>query len=140
MWREGEREKIQKTIQSLRKNRMDAELVENREILLQKLDQLIPPGAGIASGGSVTLQETHKSEWYLMSSNAVTEEGELWNVDGNGNRVSALIYGPEHVVVVVGMNKIVADREAAEQRIRTIAASKNSQRLMDIERNQLWKI
>lgn len=148
MWGEGEREKIQKTIQSLRKNRMDAELVENREMLLQKLDQLIPPGARIASGGSVTLQETgveawmhqgnriylsmedaHKSEWYLMSSNAVTEEGELWNVDGNGNRVSALIYGPEHVVIVVGMNKIVADREAAEQRIRTIAAPKNSQRL-----------
>lgn len=66
---------------------------------------------------------------YITSSNAVTENGELYNVDGNGNRVGALIYGPKKVVVIVGKNKIVKDLDAAVLRVKTIAAPLNAKRL-----------
>jgi len=69
------------------------------------------------------------ADFYLMSSNAVTENGELYNVDGNGNRVSALVYGPETVIVVAGANKIVPNLDAAVQRVKTIAAPANAMRL-----------
>ena len=66
---------------------------------------------------------------YLMSSNAVTEQGELYNVDGNGNRVAALIFGPKEVIVVAGANKIVPDIPAAVQRVKRLAAPVNAMRL-----------
>jgi L-lactate utilization protein LutB len=66
---------------------------------------------------------------YLSSSNAVTEEGELYNVDGNGNRVAAMIYGPDKVIIVVGTNKIVKDLDEAVMRNREIAAPANAKRL-----------
>lgn len=66
---------------------------------------------------------------YLMSSNAVTESGELYNVDGNGNRVAALIYGPESVIVVAGANKLVPDIPAAVRRVKSLAAPVNAARL-----------
>ena len=55
---------------------------------------------------------------FLMSSNAITEDGELFNIDGNGNRVAALCFGPKSVVVVAGMNKVVADMETAYSFVR----------------------
>lgn len=63
------------------------------------------------------------ADFYLMSANAVTEEGELVNVDGQGNRVAALAYGPREVVVVVGRNKIVRDRKEAFERLGRIIGS-----------------
>ncbi len=66
---------------------------------------------------------------FLTSSNAVTENGELYNVDGNGNRVAALCFGPKNVIVVIGANKIVKDIKAAEQRVKKIASPKNCNRL-----------
>ena len=69
------------------------------------------------------------SDVFITSSNAVTEKGELYNVDGNGNRVAALCFGPKNVIVVVGANKIVKDLKAAEERVKTIAAPKNCTRL-----------
>jgi len=66
---------------------------------------------------------------FLSSSNAVTVEGELVNVDGIGNRVSAMIFGPGRVIVVAGWNKIVPDVNAAIQRIRNVAAPLNAKRL-----------
>lgn len=66
---------------------------------------------------------------YLCSSNAVTHNGELYNVDGNCNRISSIAYGPQKVIMVVGINKIVPDLEAAIHRVKTIAAPKNSKRL-----------
>ena len=65
---------------------------------------------------------------FLMSSNAITEDGELFNIDGKGNRVAALIYGPESVVIVAGMNKVVQDMTAAYKRVRGYASPVNSQR------------
>ena len=66
---------------------------------------------------------------YFTSSNAVTMEGHLYNIDGNGNRVAAMIYGPKKVIIVVGRNKIVKDLEAAETRIKHFAAPANAKRL-----------
>lgn len=66
---------------------------------------------------------------YLMSANALTLNGELYNVDGNSNRVAALLYGPESVVVVCGVNKIVENLDEAVKRVKTIAAPKNTVRL-----------
>ncbi|MBR2365835.1 MAG: lactate utilization protein [Oscillospiraceae bacterium] len=65
---------------------------------------------------------------FLMSSNAITEDGCLVNVDGLGNRVSALIFGPKKVIVVAGMNKVTADLESAISRVRHYAAPMNAQR------------
>ena len=66
---------------------------------------------------------------YLTSTNAVTEAGELVNIDGGGNRVAAMLFGPKRVIVVVGMNKLVADVEAAFARIQEVAAPANALRL-----------
>lgn len=66
---------------------------------------------------------------YFTSSNAVTEDGELYNVDGNGNRVAAMLYGPEKVIVVCGSNKIVRDVDMAIDRNRHISAPANAKRL-----------
>ena len=65
---------------------------------------------------------------FLMSSNAVTEDGQLVNLDGNGNRVGALCYGPRQVIVVVGMNKVVPTVKDAVSRVRHTAAPANVQR------------
>lgn len=69
------------------------------------------------------------SDVYLMSTNALTLKGELYNVDGNSNRVAALLYGPESVIIVCGINKIVANLDEAAKRVKTIAAPKNTVRL-----------
>ena len=66
---------------------------------------------------------------YLSSSNAVTEDGELYNVDGRGNRTAAMIYGPDKVIVIVGINKIVRNLDEAIIRNREIAAPANAKRL-----------
>ena len=66
---------------------------------------------------------------YFTSSNSVTEAGELYNVDGNGNRVAAMLYGPEKVIVVCGSNKIVRDVDMAIDRNRQISAPANAKRL-----------
>ena len=66
---------------------------------------------------------------YVTSTNAVTENGELLNIDGRGNRVAAMIYGPESVIVVAGYNKIVKDIDAAYSRVKEIAAPANAIRL-----------
>jgi hypothetical protein len=65
---------------------------------------------------------------YLMGTNAISEDGQLVNVDGNGNRVAALCYGPRQVIVVAGMNKVQKTLDAAITRARTMAAPLNVQR------------
>ncbi|QGU95723.1 lactate utilization protein [Clostridium bovifaecis] len=69
------------------------------------------------------------SDLFLCSSNAVTLNGELVNVDGAGNRVAAMTFGPKKVIVVVGVNKICTDEAAAFERIKLEAAPKNTKRL-----------
>ncbi len=69
------------------------------------------------------------ADTYLMSSNAITLKGELVNIDGTGNRVAALIYGPNQVIIIAGMNKVVTDEIAARERIHNIASPINAIRL-----------
>ena len=65
---------------------------------------------------------------FIMGTNAATEDGQLYNIDGNGNRVAALIFGPKQVVVIVGMNKVEPTLEAAITRARKVASPINMQR------------
>ncbi|MDR0671772.1 MAG: lactate utilization protein [Oscillospiraceae bacterium] len=123
---------------------------------------LIPGGASVSWGGSVTLQEIGLLDQvrhgpfrpldrdtaqtpeerlalmrqallcdvYLASVNALSEDGQLVNVDGVGNRVAAFTFGPRSVVAVVGMNKLCKTLPAAEIRARTYAAPLNAQRVL----------
>ena len=65
---------------------------------------------------------------FLMSSNAISADGQLVNLDGNANRVAALCYGPESVLVIAGMNKVMGDLDSAIARARQVAAPANAQR------------
>ena len=153
---------IEKTLNALRANRMDAYYVETAEEAKALALSLIPEGSCCASGGSVTLAETgiidalkngnytyidrmipdltpeqreeamraaFSADVYLASANAITEDGELYNVDGNSNRVAALLYGAKSVVIVAGINKLVKDLDEAVLRVKTVAAPKNAKRL-----------
>ena len=67
-------------------------------------------------------------DYFLCSSNAITEDGILVNIDGNSNRVAAIAYGPRNVIMIVGMNKVAKDIDSAISRARNIAAPVNAQR------------
>lgn len=68
------------------------------------------------------------ADYYLCSANAITEDGKLVFLDGNGNRVAALSFGPKHVIIVASVNKVVPDVQSARERIRYISPM-NSKRL-----------
>lgn len=153
---------IEKTIKALEHNHMQVYFVSNAAEAKEKVLSLIPEGATVANGGSMTLvdsgildavqnnsykyldrnmqglseEEADKRlgeimtcDYFLSSSNAITENGELYNVDGRSNRVNALLYGPKNVIIVAGINKIVPDLDAAVRRVKEIAAPKNCRRL-----------
>lgn len=65
---------------------------------------------------------------FVTGANALSIDGQMVNIDGNGNRVAAIVYGPESVVVIAGMNKVVDSLDAAVTRARTVAAPMNKQR------------
>ncbi len=69
------------------------------------------------------------ADTFITGTNAITEKGELYNIDGNGSRVAPIIYGPDQVIVCVGMNKIVRDLKEAENRVRQLAAPIDAKRL-----------
>ena len=66
---------------------------------------------------------------FIMSSNAVSADGRLVNIDGTGNRVAALIFGPKRVIIMAGMNKVASNLDAAIARARNTAAPANSLRV-----------
>lgn len=65
---------------------------------------------------------------FITGANALSLDGQMVNIDGNGNRVAAIVYGPETVLVIAGMNKVADTLEAAVTRARTVAAPMNKQR------------
>ncbi len=69
------------------------------------------------------------ADFFLMSTNAITMDGELVNIDGNGNRVACLCNGPSNVIVIAGMNKVVPDVKSGIARVQNIAAPPNAVRL-----------
>lgn len=86
--------------------------------------------------GSLSREENEKeahdaffADTFICSSNAVTMDGLLINVDGHGNRVAAMIYGPKQVIVIAGSNKLVKNEKEAKKRIQNIAAPANCVRL-----------
>lgn len=151
-------EKIKNVMAALVANNMNAVYAESKEDILEAVKNILPKGATISSGGSQTLIESGVLEllkggdydyldrfncenqldvfkgiigcdYYFCSSNAVTENGELINVDGFANRISALSFGPKNVVVIVGENKIVKNAKEGFLRIKKVAAPKNCVRL-----------
>lgn len=68
------------------------------------------------------------ADTFLMSANAVSKQGELVNIDGLGNRVGALCFGPKQVIVIVSLNKVMPDLDSAIKRARNVAAPINTQR------------
>lgn len=68
-------------------------------------------------------------DYYFMSSNAITLDGQLVNIDGAGNRTACLIHGPKNVIIIAGMNKVVPDVESGIARVRNMAAPPNGVRL-----------
>ena len=73
--------------------------------------------------------KTVTADYFLMSTNAITLDGQLVNIDGNGNRVACLITGPSNVIIVAGMNKVVPDVESGIARVHNMAAPPNAVRL-----------
>ena len=146
-------------VKNLKNNGFAADYFETVPEALAFVQNLIPAGASVGFGGSETLKQTGILDWlyenkdytvydryhtddvkkvfhqclmadyYLMSTNALTADGHLYNVDNTGNRVAALAYGPEHVVIIAGTNKIVRNDEAAVSRNEDVAAPANNIRL-----------
>ncbi|MDS1002734.1 lactate utilization protein [Clostridium sporogenes] len=69
------------------------------------------------------------ADTFICSTNAITESGELYNIDGNGSRVAPMIYGPKQVILIAGINKIVENIEEAERRVRIYVAPIDAKRL-----------
>ncbi|MDR2756534.1 MAG: lactate utilization protein [Planctomycetaceae bacterium] len=79
------------------------------------------------------MQKAFFCDNYLTSVNAISEDGQLVNVDGNGNRVAAMAFGPKRVIVVAGINKVVKTLNDAITRARTYASPINAQRVSNIK-------
>jgi len=152
-------DRVQMTMKALEANGMPAFYAADSHEAVKMVQYFMKKGDVISCGGSVTLKKSgiqdlmksgdynfldresagktgeeiyHQAlncDVYLTGTNAITEKGELYNVDGNGNRVAALVYGPEKVLVVAGINKIVRDLDAAVFRVKTVAAPANGKRL-----------
>jgi len=78
-------------------------------------------------------RQAFSCDYYLASVNAMSEDGILVNIDGNGNRVAAITWGPTHVILIVSLNKVCQDVEAAIKRARSTAAPINMQRFDKLE-------
>ena len=72
--------------------------------------------------------KAHSADFFLCSSNAVIEDGCLYNVDGNSNRITSIVYGPKKVIMVVSVNKIVKTLDDAIYRVKSYVAPKNCAR------------
>lgn len=154
--------RLEKTAENLKAAGFEVRILEQASDVVPVLREMIPAGASIAHGGSMTLSECGVidllgngeyryidrdrpgitpeerteamrqallSDVYLCSANALLEQGMIYNVDGNGNRTAATLYGPRKVIYVVGENKIVSSFDEAVQRVKKIACPANTMRL-----------
>ena len=147
----------QKVIEGLASRNMTGYYAADKEAALQQALCLISEGSTVTMGGGMSVHEigltqalkdgnynfidrdemadkraamlaAYDADFYLMSTNAMTQDGILVNIDGNSNRVSALAQGPRKVIIIVGMNKICDDVDGAMKRARNVAAPINAQR------------
>ncbi len=100
-----------------------------RDAVREKYNALDPYAPATPAEQNEAKRQALLSDVFLMGTNALCESGELVNIDGNGNRLGALIFGPEMVIIVLGKNKIVKDLKSAHARIKSIACPKNAKRL-----------
>ena len=146
---------IKKTEENLKKRRFEVSIFKSRDEAADYITGAIS-GKTVGIGGSMTIKELGLYEklkghndviwhWvdtepganarataadvYLTSANAVAETGEIINIDGGGNRVSATLFAKEKVYIIIGINKIAPDFNAAMWRARNIAAPQNAKRL-----------
>ena len=70
------------------------------------------------------------ADYFITGANALSMDGQMVNIDGNGNRVAAIVYGPKFIIVIAGMNKVEQTLEQAVIRARTVAAPMNQQRFL----------
>ena len=147
-------------VKNLKSRHFDAYYCENRKEALEKALELIPRGATIGWGGSVTAKEiglmdavrsrdyrpydrdnvatpeertklmkkSLLADVFITGANALSLDGQMVNIDGTGNRLGGIVYGPDSVLVIAGMNKVTATLEDAVTRARTVAAPMNKQR------------
>ena len=147
-------------VKNLRSRHYEAYYCETKEAALEKALELIPKGATVGWGGTMSAQQIglidamNNGEYnaidrdkapnpqervkamkrclladvFITGANALSMDGQMVNIDGNGNRVAAIVYGPDSVVVIAGMNKVMDSLEAAVIRARTVAAPMNKQR------------
>ena len=147
----------QKVIKGLQSRNMTGYYAATKEEALSRALSLIPEGSSVTMGGAMSAHEiglvealkagnyrfidrdamadkraamlaAYDADFFLTSANAMTEDGEMVNIDGNANRVSAIAQGPKKVLVIVGMNKICSDLDGAMKRARNVAAPINAQR------------
>lgn len=154
--KEANKRKIELLIRNLKKRNMIGYYCETAEDARRQIRAMIRDEDVVSWGGSATLDQigikkdlsnvidamsvpperayeerrkTLTADVYLTSTNAVTMDGELVNIDGVGNRVAAMCFGPNKVIVVAGANKIAENEEAAIARIKTDACPPNCIRL-----------
>jgi hypothetical protein len=158
---EGMDQQIRELVERLGKNNIFACYVHDRQEAYGKVMAMIPEGATVGYGDSLTLRQigvvealekgnyvffnpwragtsveenirlkkrSLTSDVFVTGTNALTLDGKIVNVDGHGNRVAAMLFGPDKVIIVVGINKIVANLEEALARIRHKAAPLNVKR------------
>ncbi|MBR3184297.1 MAG: lactate utilization protein [Firmicutes bacterium] len=147
----------QKVIKGLNSRNMTGYYAKDKEEALKLALELIPEGSTVTMGGAMSAHEiglvkvlkegnynfidrddyedkraaallAYDADVFLSSTNAMTEDGVLVNIDGNSNRVSAIAHGPKKVVFIVGMNKVCPDVDSAIKRARNVAAPINAQR------------
>lgn len=144
-------------VKNLQKRHFEAYYCDTSAEALQKALELIPEGASIGWGGAMSAQQIGLidavktsnyraidretapdrnqamrdcllADVFISGANAMSMDGEMVNIDGQGNRVAAIVYGPKSVIVIAGMNKVVDTLEDAITRARTVAAPINQQR------------
>jgi len=147
----------QKVIKGLESRNMTGYYAASREEAKELALSLIPEGSSVSMGGAMSAHEiglvqalkegnyrfidrdayedkreamllAYDADVFLSSTNAMTEDGILINIDGNSNRVSAIAQGPRKVLFIVGMNKVCSDVDGAMKRARNVAAPTNAQR------------
>lgn len=150
-------EKLAETvIKGLQSRNMSGYYAASKEEALKQALELIPAESTISMGGCMSAYEiglinalesgnyhyldrskmesregllaAYDSDIFLSSTNAITNDGILVNIDGNSNRVSCIAQGPKKVIFIVGMNKVCADLDSAMKRARNVAAPINAQR------------
>lgn len=146
-------------VKNLIKRHFDAYYCDTAAEALEKALALIPEGASVGWGGAMSAQqiglidavnagnyrtidrdqyedrdqamrECLLADVFISGANALSLDGEMVNIDGNGNRVAAIVYGPKSVIVIAGMNKVMDSLEDAITRARTVAAPMNQQRFL----------